>query len=129
MLDCIDCTTLEARATDAAKRNNGLLLEVERLRENLATIQRRLDAEASQRRHWIRIACDRCGAVLEIASSLTMPDGQRCTAMRRAAIALGWRLGTTTHGALGGDGQWFGSDRDLCQCCGDALNLAPPIEI
>jgi len=126
MLDCIDCTTLEARAADAAKRNNGLLLEVERLRENLATIQRRLDAEASQRRHWIRIACDRCGSVLEIVSTLAMPDDRFCIAMRRAAETLGWTLSNATHGALGGDGKWSGQpDRDLCPCCGTALNITP----
>lgn len=123
MLDCIDCTALAAKADAASKKENGLLHEVERLREGIATIQRRLDAEAAQRRHWVRIACDRCGDTMEFSTTLASCEEARSGVMRDAIDRLGWMVSDATAIGLGMEVGIGGPDR--CAACVRIYHGAP----
>lgn len=119
MIDCLDCILLETKLGAASARASRLLGEHDHQVERIAQLEHQLAELDAQRRHWIRIACGRCGTGMELCSTLAMPDDKRDAAMLSAAQQLGWWLSARTYGELGGDGHWVGEncDRDLCPAC------------
>ncbi len=111
MTSCLDCSMLAVRLESAAKRESERLAELDRLKERIAELER-------VRRTWTRITCDRCGASLEVAATLAMPDHRRNLAMLRAVVAAGWWLSNRTFRELeAGPIEDRIPNRDLCPGC------------
>jgi len=105
MSDCTDCRVLEQRVAGLGAA----------LRQAKDASQQAVEPQADPRdRHWMRLSCDRCGAALLVASTLTVGDAELRQSIGDLARRARWSLGRTTARelVLEADG-----DRDLCPTC------------